>query len=205
MKEERVNSIVKIHMSLMVILGIASIAEVVMICNLAHTLAPNAVSKSSVYFMATASIFHVLAMCSGFLYLSKGYGKAQAGYYKAFILFVALSLAISMLSNLLSIFSGTEAMSTNTASIIRFVLVLTMFILLMVLAFAKDLGKQKTWTIYYALLAISIVFLCLSIIGLSSAPAVVRLIFQLTRLLSIATIGIAIYSKYADKDARGTF
>ena len=96
---------------IMVILGIASITEVVMICNLAHTLAPDALSKSSVYFMAIASFFHVLAMCSGFLYLSKGYGKAQAGYYKAFILFVALSLAVSMLSNLLSIFSGTEAMA----------------------------------------------------------------------------------------------
>ena len=206
MEEEKVRSLGKMHLVLMVILGILSIVSTVVLCYAAYAI-PDTTSKSAIYTAATASIFNTLALCSGIVYLLKGHSKEAAGYYKAFIAFTAFSFAGSIISNLFSLMSGAEITGADPVAAIRLVLLIVVFALLLVLAFKKDLGKNKTWTIFKVALALSIVMMLISFVGAQFdgfATVAVSIVLLFTRILMIGTIGFAIRGKYEDKDARGT-
>jgi len=75
----------------------------------------------------------------------------------------------------------------------------TVFVTLL-LALAPNLGRQKTWIIFYIGLALQIV---LAIVIFEKAEALSSIVGSGTRLVLHGTIGLLIQRKYADKAARG--
>ena len=209
MKEDKLNTLLKVSSVIMVLLGVASIVSGCWIIYVARTFDPDISSKTSLYLLATASIYQALAMWTGAAYFLKGHGKRAAGFYRAFIVFVALSLIWSVLLNISAIYDGTAAgAGSNVRVILRLVILAGISALLVMLALAKNLGKRNTWMIYGVVFALSIVFMGLSLVDLPSvdaASAAVGVICQITRLFIIGAVGLAIRARYADQDARLTY
>ena len=203
MQKEKLNSLIRYHLVLMAILGVLSAVAFIVYCYAAFTQYTDVTGKSVVYSAANATLFQTLAMCAGIVYLSKGYGKKDAGFYKAFLVFAALSFIGTIMYNIFTLKSD----GPSFVNILCFVLMLCIFVLLLVLAFGKDMGKRNTWRIFSVLLVLAVVLFCINLVNVlfdGVASVVMTITFHLTRLLMIGTIGIAIIAKYADKTARGT-
>jgi hypothetical protein len=207
MKDKKTKPLVMCHLALMAILGIINIASVVVLCQAALTSTFDTTAKSPIYFMACSGIFNTLAMCLGMVYILKGCSKQAAGFYKAFIACTAFSLIGGILSNLFSILSGNQLIASNAVSAFRLVVLLAVFVLLLILAFAKDLGKRRTWIIYYIILALTIILIFPGLTGSATNGKYdvgLAVAFHISAIILIGTIGLAIRGKYADKDARET-
>ena len=66
--------------------------------------------------------------------------------------------------------------------------------------FAKDLGRTRSWCVFYVLLALDLIVAILTFDGREALSSIAS---GLTRLVLDGTIGLAIRAKYADKAARG--
>ena len=140
----------------------------------------------------------ILAMLvTGVLYLWKRYAKQAAGWYKAFLL---LQVAVSVLTIIIDAFISKQ----NALLITRSSLYVGKTILLLILAFWKDLGKKQTWILFYILLALDICGLLAAIIFMSQHGFDFSFVGFVTALIADGTIGLSIRGKYEDKDARGT-
>ena len=73
-------------------------------------------------------------------------------------------------------------------------------LMLLILIFAKDLGRTRSWCVFYVLLALDLI---LAILTFDGREALSSIASGLTRLVLDGTIGLAIRAKYADKAARG--
>ena len=73
-------------------------------------------------------------------------------------------------------------------------------LMLLILTFVKDLGRTKTWSVFYLLLALDLVT---AILMYDSREALSSIASGLTRLVLDGSIGLAIRAKYMDKAARG--
>lgn len=184
MKEKKFNFPMVLHLILMVTLGILNV--IALISYFTGTAAPKLLD-------VLLHIFNVLALASGLIYLLKGYSKSAAIYYKVFMLLTAVSSVI------LSTAFITD-FGFNVGSALLFVEIA----ILLILTFAKDLGKRNTWIFFGALLVLTLLY------GILFAPkyfnyrffVILTTIFS--KLVLIGTVGFAIRGKYADKDARGT-
>ena len=76
---------------------------------------------------------------------------------------------------------------------------LLIILALLALLFIKDLGKTKTWIIFFILLAMELV---LAVLTFDKNEVMSSIAGNLSRLVLDGTIGIAIREKYADKAAR---
>ena len=139
----------------------------------------------------------ILAMLIvGILYLVKGYTKKAAVYYK---LFLILNVAVCVLTIFIDLFFY----KVNIWMIIISVLNVCKIILLLLMAFGKDLGEKKTWTIFYMLLTADGLKLILSIINMLSIGFDFSFAGYITALISDGTIGLAVRGKYENKKMRG--
>ena len=139
----------------------------------------------------------ILAMLvAGALYLLKDYTKRAAGFYKAFLLLhiavcaltIYIDLAFYMVTVLLAAISVVNACKAA---------------ILLILALWKDLGRRRTWNLFYILLALDIVKLIFAIINMASIGFDFSFMGYVTALIADGTIGLAIKGKYEDKSARG--
>ena len=133
----------------------------------------------------------------GILYLLNEYGKKGAIYYKVFLILQVIITIITILTDYLFAYM-------NVALIIRCILYIFKAFILLVLAFWKDLGKKKTWILFYVLLGIDLVALVIAIIYMASTAFNFTIISFITALVADGTLGLAIRGKYQDKEARGT-
>ncbi len=139
----------------------------------------------------------ILAMLIvGILYLVKGYTKNAAVYYK---LFLILNVAVCVLTIFIDLFFY----KVNIWMIIISVLNVCKIILLLLMAFGKDLGEKKTWTIFYMLLTADGLKLILSIINMLSIGFDFSFAGYITALISDGTIGLSVRGKYENKKMRG--
>ncbi len=139
----------------------------------------------------------ILAMLIvGILYLVKGYTKKAAVYYK---LFLILNVAVCVLTIFIDLFFY----KVNIWMIIISVLNVCKIILLLLMAFGKDLGEKKTWTIFYMLLTADGLKLILSIINMLSIGFDFSFAGYITALISDGTIGLSVRGKYENKKMRG--
>ena len=198
------------HLVLMVLFGLSHIALLVLTVPalINGSLFEEDAQTLRSYGIITAgmSITSIAAICAGILYLVKGYRKAAAGFYKAFMVLAAISTVVFLAGTLFTVsayrLDGSDTGSADPLYIAGACIMAIKCILLCVLAFAKDLGKKLTWMLFCVLLALDLVYGCFFISP--NSLIAMRIIFVMSRLLLDGTIGLAIKGKYDDKAARNT-
>ena len=139
----------------------------------------------------------ILAMLVvGTVYLLQAYGKQAANYYKAFMLIHVGVCA-------LTIFVDLFFYQVTALLIIICALNAIKLLALIALTFVKDLGSQKTWMLFYVVLAMDIIQLVLAIINMAGIGFDFSFTGYVTALVADGTIGLAIRGKYQDKRSRG--
>ena len=139
----------------------------------------------------------ILAMLvAGALYLLKGYTKQAAGCYKAFLL---LHIAVCALT----IYIDLSFYKVNALLISISVVNACKAVILLILAFGKDLGERRTWNLFYVLLALDIAKLILACVNMAGIGFDFSFMGYVTALIADGTIGLAIRGKYENKKARG--
>ena len=133
----------------------------------------------------------LLSVICGILYLCSGYSKRSAIYYKAFML-------LKVFCNLFHLNIAVAHRGFDLAAII----ICVKIILLLALAFWKNLGKKNTWILFYILLTADLFYGIYFALNKVTLHMIVS--DTLANLLTDGTIGLAIKGKYDDKDARGT-
>ena len=181
MNEKKITPLIYVHMGLMNVCAIISVVStVVMFVN--HTNIP--FTSILISFLTTFSIIF------GLIYLSRGYMKEVAMYYKTFLFLIAVTTAIQ-----------AYAVMKHTASWLSVTLLFLKIISLIVLTFTENMGKKTTWYVYYILLAIDLIYgILFPPLNLSKA---LQFTTVLSRLLLTGSIGLMIHGKYTDKEARG--
>lgn len=143
-----------------------------------------------------AMIAEGFSMVCGIVYVLRDYRKTAADYYKFMMLLYVISKFFLMYSTF--VYGGLRlSMLANAAEVV----------ILSMLTFGKDLGRQRTMSLFYALLSCELILSLLGgFAGAGVATAVAgRLTSALMRVVLAGTVGLAIKGKYEDKSARGTF
>ena len=137
----------------------------------------------------------ILAILAGFVYVLGGYKKNDALFYKLFMSLVCLTSVFTLVKDLM----GTQAndYTSPVSGILRTVICVN----LVVLAFAKDLGKQTSIGLAAAVFGVSIIntVRLIVIYGRFSIIASAAVALSLALLVLLLVVG-----KYMDKTARGT-
>lgn len=144
--------------------------------------------KTTTTLYGVAHAINALALACGIYYLLKGTGKDAAIWYKAFVTLVTLGVVIRLIGRIISPGFGLIAL-----------LMIGIVVLLLALSFVKDLGEQKSWIIFYILLALVLI---VEVMTFDKNEAISSIAGNLTRLVLVGSIGLALRDKYADKAAR---
>ena len=142
-----------------------------------------------------AVIFSMLIM--GAVYIIKDYSKQAAVFYKAF-LFLHVGVCV------LSIIVNMCFYTVNPLMITICILYAFKAIDLLILVFWKDLGKNKTWILFYVILGFDIVALILAIINMVNIGFDFSFTGYVTALIADGTIGLSVKGKYENKEVRGS-
>lgn len=145
--------------------------------------------KTASLIMGISHAVNALALAFGIAYMMKGATKAVAGLYKAFLLLATISVALRLAGKI--IFPGFDVAAG---------LLIGCVLMLLILTFGKDLGREKTWCAFFILMALDI---AVAILFFDKREAFSSIASGLTRLVVDGTIGIAITAKYKDKATRG--
>ena len=189
----RKSKLLLVHTILMALLGIMSIASAVIVFtgNIPEGFeAGKETFKTTAALYGAAHVVNAVALACGITYTMKGSGKAAAKWYKALVLLVALSITLRLIGTL--IYPGFN---------VNACLMIVSIIILLILCFVKDLGDQKTWILFHVLLAVEI---ALAIITFDKREVMSSIAGNLSRLMLVGTIGLAIREKYQDKARRKT-
>ena len=146
------------------------------------------------------SVLNIFALLAGFIYLQKNYSKPATILYKAFLLLTAASNLL-LIANLIVLYISRESLDTYDIIPIMFIASITImvikFISLLIMAFGKDLGRGRTWTLFSIIFVIDLVYgtLFQSLETLNFY----QVVFILSRLLLDGTIGLSIVGKYTTR------
>ncbi len=139
----------------------------------------------------------MVMLITGVLYLVRGYQKNAAAYYKAFlVLLVIVTFMVTLLDILYT--------EMNVLIIIKNFLYIAKIILLLSLAFWKDLGRRKTWMLFNIVLMLDFAVLIVMLINMMQNGFDFALMGIISALVADATIALAIRGKFVDKDSRGS-
>lgn len=147
---------------------------------------------------AGCTMFVILLMLlSGILYLFNEYSKRAAIFYKVFLcLIMVVTAAVIFIDNTI----GT----INALLISKAVLGVIKILVLLLLAFWKDLGKKRTYILFVLLLLLDIGIGGLLILNMLNKGFDFSFVGVVTALIVDVTVGLAIHGKYADKAERGS-
>lgn len=199
MKEKRFTPLVICHLCMLVIMTLFSIASaILMFSGSADMDYEN--HKAMIYAFGCFEILDVLTLLSGILYLLKGYKKAAALYYKAFMLlnaFSAIGAAVGLF-----FYREVEEESYLPIVIIQIVASAVEAVILLAMTFWKDLGKTNTWILFSVILTMDIITGALFTVDRNTF--FYRLVTVISVLFVDGTLGLIIRGKYIDKEARGS-
>ena len=197
MTEKTFNTLTKVQKILLLVMAVACIAFVIfMLVNARSISDPD--SKISAYSFAMRNLIWAAAMICAFVYAQKGYSKEAAGFYKAMMAFYALSSVFPIVTFIRTSGFGLAVLE----SIIKVVL-------LLVLAFGKDLGKRNTWILYSIVFVFEIIHAPLANMVTDSSTYSQVVLGSLinsaiSRLVIAGLLGLCIVAKYRDKEIRGS-
>lgn len=140
-------------------------------------------------------IFSMLLM--GAVYIIKDYSKQAAAFYKAFLF---LHVGVCVLSIIVNLFYYT----VNPLMITICILYAFKAADLLILVFWKDLGKKRTWILFYVILGLDIAALILAVINMANIGFDFSFTGYVTALIADGTIGLSVKGKYENKAARGS-
>ena len=135
-------------------------------------------------------ILRLLTLIFAGYYILSGYIKDAAKYLKLFGILYMSSMAVQMISCL-----------TNTAFTMDIIINVLIILCIFALAFAKDLGKTKSFAICAILVILHIVWTV--VVYSEGDPTIVKI--NMFMGIDLACLyGIMTYAKYLDKAERGT-
>lgn len=138
-------------------------------------------------FHTSAAIF---ALISGILYLTHGYKKNAAAYYKVYIMFL-------LVFDIFSTISG----NLDDSYFMKFVWVINL-VLLTILAVGKDLGKTKSFTLV-GLILVGKIIVFIGMLKTFGSFDVNLVLGMVAQIVLIITTGLMVCGKYLDKESRG--
>ena len=141
----------------------------------------------------------VIAMLAiGVLYSLNEYGKKAAVYYKAFLL-VLLGITI------VAVFLETLFVEVlHPLLAVKCVLYIVKALVLISLAFWKDLGKSKTFALAFVLFGLDVLSVALLVIYILGVSFNFGIIGSVAALVADVTVLLAVNGKYKDKEERGS-
>ena len=191
------NSPLKIlHLALMVILMFCSSFSTVMFFT-RNEAAVAGKGEMEVILNGCSTMVVVLMLITGILYLVHGYKKNAAVYYLAFILLLGLV-------NVLVVLIDVLYTQKTPLIIIKCILYSAKSIVLLIMAFGKNLGKKMTWTLLYVVVALDIAGMIVMLIYMFQNGFDFALIGVVAAIVADVTMGLAIRGKYEDKESRGS-
>ena len=136
------------------------------------------------------TVIRLVALLFAGFYILSGYRKDAAKYYKLFGFLYMLTMVSGIISGIF-----------NTTSALNVICDVLIVIGILALAFAKDLGRTKSFVICAVLVVLQIVLVLL--VYFAGDPAVVKIISFIG--IDLACLyGIMTFAKYLDKAERGT-
>lgn len=191
------NSPLKIlHLALMVILMFGSSFSTVMFFT-RNEAAVAGKGEMEVILNGCSTMVVVLMLITGILYLVHGYKKNAAVYYLAFILLLGLV-------NVLVVLIDVLYTQMTPLIIIKCIVYSAKIIVLLIMAFGKNLGKKMTWTLLYVVVALDIAGMIVMLIYMFQNGFDFALMGVVAAIVADVTIGLAIRGKYEDKESRGS-
>ena len=191
------NSPLKIlHLALMVILMFGSSFATVMFFT-RNEAAVAGKGEMEAILNGCSTMVVVLMLITGILYLVHGYKKNAAVYYLAFILLLVLV-------NLFVVLIDVLYTQKTPLIIIKCILYSAKIIVLLIMAFGKNLGKKMTWTLLYVVVALDIAGMIVMLIYMFQNGFDFALIGVFAAIVADVTMGLAIRGKYEDKESRGS-
>ena len=185
-----------LHLALMVILMFGSSFATVMFFTRNET-AVAGKGEMEVILNGCVTLVVVLMLITGILYLVHGYKKNAAVYYLAFILLLVLV-------NLFVVLIDVLYTQKTPLIIIKCILYSAKIIVLLIMAFGKNLGKKMTWTLLYVVVALDIAGMIVMLIYMFQNGFDFALIGVFAAIVADVTMGLAIRGKYQDKESRGS-
>lgn len=132
----------------------------------------------------------MVTLLFGFFYAFFGYKKNAAVYYKTFFIMYAVSILLSAISNI----------TQGSGHVIGMCISLITLCAVVVLAFAKDFGRERTKFTGYFILALALINIVITAINIGGFPVVIGAVEE-AALAAVACVFIG--AKYADKNRRG--
>lgn len=142
------------------------------------------------------AIICVVGLLFGFAYTLSGFIKESAKLYKVFIVFYSINCLFSIYNYCSQALIRTSFIGVKPILLVGHIFVA---ILAIILAFIKDLGKQKSYKLSYSLLIISAIMFASTVIADSNNVEI-----GLSNLVLALLEVVFIYAKYTDKQSRGT-
>lgn len=194
--KKKYSALMIIHLSLMFLLIIMSAVATVMFFGGIGT-AVEGKGRTEVMMNGFTTLFAMLTLSMGALYIIKNYSKMAAFYYKSFLLFLVV---VTVLSILLDVFY----VRMNGLLIAKSILYSCKVVLLILLALWKDLGKKKNLIFFYSILFCDIMGFLLIVINMMITRFDFVIMGAISAIICDVAIGLAVKGKYADKAARGS-
>ncbi|MBR1663283.1 MAG: hypothetical protein IJ696_03040 [Ruminococcus sp.] len=190
------SSVMKFHLTLMILMMCGTVGGAVnFIVGVTNSVTDKERLSNITNIVLMGFILSMLAC--GAVYLLKGYNKQAAPFYKAFLLLHVGVCALSVVVDL-CFYKVTALMICIS------VLTAVKGIDLLILTFAKDLGKQNTWKLFYVILSIDVIALVLAVINMINVGFDFSFTGYVTALIADGTIGLAVNGKYKNKESRGS-
>ena len=186
----------KVHLFLMIAMMLGTVGGAVhFIIECVRSASANERLSNLTNTLLMAVILSMLAM--GAVYLIKGYNKQAAKYYKAFLLF---HVGVCLLSVIVDVFFYKRTVLMAVICVLTALKGLD----LLILTFGKDLGEQKTWTLFYVIIGLDIIALILAVINMMNIGFDFSFTGYVTALIADGTIGLSVNGKYKNKRSRGS-
>lgn len=144
-----------------------------------------------------ANALSIFTLAAGFIYLVYGYKKNAAVYYKIFMGLLVVSQGVFIAG----LISGNETYPVYISLIYAIA-----FVTAVILAVAKDFGKNMTFAVCIALVACRIAILVINLLTAETFDnaAFCTLSSDISNLLIVGTAILMITEKYIDKSERGS-
>ena len=179
MDNKKFNNLKMCHMCLMVIAIIITSIGVI------NQIVYSKSAQLTPLLVTLAGFVRVLALFCGAVYLIFDYKKNVAGFYKAFINFMIVSLVLRIAASFQGSFTALQGICSFVS-----------LVALLALEYAKDLGKKNT-SIIYAVMLVCEIIAVVPMFATKDWGSILSI------LLLVGTLGLMITGKYIDKKARG--
>ncbi|MCR5790421.1 MAG: hypothetical protein K6G83_11100 [Lachnospiraceae bacterium] len=144
---------------------------------------------------------NVISLIFALIYILKDGTKKAAFYYKGFLFFCLISQIVFILSVFVGSYSVLASGKMQPLLIVFLLAWIIEYSMLLLLAFARDLGKKNS--LILALFAV-IMNICIIVLFFTLGFSLSILLRNASKILIIVLLYLLVVVKYKDKDARGT-